>query len=162
MNKATGKKITLLTPPAPAYPGNGAFTLVDGIQNEKGLGRSSEFLGFSGKDMEVIIDLNQPTEINRVTIHVMDQGGSWVYLPKAVEVTYLTAPGFSEAERAGAPRQIKQVDPIKEKGAKEVVVESRQTCRYVHILVRNFGIIPSGNQGAGNPAWLFVDEIEIE
>ena len=46
-NKATGKKITIETPPAAAYPGSGAFTLVDGIQNEKGLGRSSEILGFN-------------------------------------------------------------------------------------------------------------------
>ncbi|HET6768398.1 MAG TPA: beta-N-acetylhexosaminidase, partial [Chitinophagaceae bacterium] len=36
-NKATGKKITLATPPSSTYKGDGAFTLVNGVQNEKGL-----------------------------------------------------------------------------------------------------------------------------
>ncbi|MBL0183582.1 MAG: beta-N-acetylhexosaminidase [Chitinophagaceae bacterium] len=49
LNKATGKKITLTTPPSKTYPGDGAFTLVNGVQNEKGLARSSEFLGFWGQ-----------------------------------------------------------------------------------------------------------------
>ncbi len=48
-NKATGKKISLTNPPSKSYPGNGAFTLVDGVQNEKGLSKSKEFLGFNGK-----------------------------------------------------------------------------------------------------------------
>ncbi len=33
--------------------------------------------------------------------------------------------------------------------------------RYVRVLVKNYGKIPDGNPGAGNNAWLFVDEIEI-
>ena len=35
-------------------------------------------------------------------------------------------------------------------------------CRYIHIRAVNFGLIPSGKPGAGNPAWLFVDEIEVQ
>ena len=42
-NKATGKKITLATEPNKSYPGDGAFTLVNGVQNEKALSRSREF-----------------------------------------------------------------------------------------------------------------------
>jgi hexosaminidase len=33
--------------------------------------------------------------------------------------------------------------------------------RYVKVVVKNWGKIPDGNAGAGNKAWLFVDEIEI-
>jgi hexosaminidase len=33
--------------------------------------------------------------------------------------------------------------------------------RYLRILIKNFGKIPAGNPGAGTPAWLFVDEIEV-
>ncbi|MBC7508209.1 MAG: beta-N-acetylhexosaminidase, partial [Ferruginibacter sp.] len=57
INKATGKNITLTHAASAAYPGNGAFTLVDGIQNTKGLARSAEIVGFLGKDLEAIIDL---------------------------------------------------------------------------------------------------------
>ena len=159
-NKATGKKITLATPPAAAYPGNGAFTLVDGVQNEKGLGKSSEILGFNGKNLDATIDLGENIDVSKITVHVMDQGGSWVYLPSAVEITYLTS--LDDAGSTNAPKQVKAVDPIKEQGAKEIVIESKQKCRYLHIVVKNFGIIPTGLQGASHPAWLFVDEIVVE
>jgi hexosaminidase len=36
------------------------------------------------------------------------------------------------------------------------------TARYVKVLAKNTGIIPSGKPGAGNPSWLFVDEIEVK
>ena len=34
--------------------------------------------------------------------------------------------------------------------------------QFVKVLVKNWGTIPEGNPGAGNKAWLFVDEIGIE
>jgi hexosaminidase len=33
---------------------------------------------------------------------------------------------------------------------------------YVKIIATNFGNIPTGNPGAGEPAWLFCDEIQIQ
>ena len=32
--------------------------------------------------------------------------------------------------------------------------------RFVKVVVKNWGDIPQGNPGAGQSAWLFVDEIE--
>ena len=160
-NKATGKKITLITPADKKYPGDGAFTLVNGVQNEMGLNRSTEFLGFSGTDMEAVIDLKTETDISKITLHVLDQNGSWIYLPKQIEVTYLPNYDITDEVLKNAPKEIKAIDPVKDKGIKTITVESKQKCRYVKVVARNFGIIPSGNAGAGNPAWLFVDEIEV-
>ena len=161
-NKATGKKITLVNEPNKSYPGNGAFTLVDGVQNQKGLARSSEFLGFSGKDMDAMIDLKTLTDIDKITLHVLDQNGSWIYLPSQVDITYLPDMDLTDEIIRNAPKQIKVIDVVKEKGTKTIVIESKQQCRYIHVVAKNFGIIPSGNPGAGNAAWLFMDEIEVE
>ena len=160
-NKATGKKITLTTPADKKYPGDGPFTLVNGVQNETGLARSSEFLGFLGRDMEAIIDLKQETEVSTVTVHVLDQNGSWIYLPSQVKVTFIPDIDFTGNDLSGFPSTTKSVDPIEDKGAKTIRVENAQKCRYLKVTVKNFGIIPPGNPGAGNPAWLFVDEIEV-
>ncbi len=161
-NKATGKKITLANEPNKSYPGDGAFTLVNGVQNEKGLAKSSEFLGFLGKDMDAMIDLKTETNINKITLHVLDQNGSWIYLPSQVEITYIPDADYTADQLKNFPKEIKTIDPIKEKGAKTITIESKQKCRYIKVVAKNFGTIPSGNPGAGNPAWLFVDEIEVE
>jgi hexosaminidase len=162
INKATGKKITLANEPSQNYPGNGAFTLVDGVHNKMGLAKSAEFLGFLGKDMDAIIDLKTLTDIHKISLHVLDENGSWIYLPSQVEVTYLPDMDLTDDITSKAPRELRIIDPVKDKGTKTIVIENKQQCRYLHIVARNFGTIPSGNPGAGNPAWLFVDEIEVE
>jgi hexosaminidase len=156
-NKATGKKITLSTPPSSKYPGDGAFTLVNGVQNEKGLERSSECLGFEGPDCEAVIDLVSTQTINSAVIHTLNSGGSWVYPPKYVEVftsqdgTSFTSVGKSE-----------KFEPTNGLNGVVRINLTPVSSRYVKVVIKNFGLIPSGMSGAGNNAWLFVDEIEVK
>jgi hexosaminidase len=155
-NLATGKKITLLNEPHKSYPGIGAFTLVDGVQNEKGLAKSSEFLGFLGKDLDAVIDLGKQLEIRLVKLYLLEQKGSWIYPPSNFEV-YTSDDGinFKIIENADAPKAIGITKSL-EWGF------SPLKTRYIKVIAKNFGIIPSGNPGAGNPAWLFADEIEVQ
>ncbi len=160
-NKATGKKITLVTQPNKSYAANGAFTLVDGVQNEKGMAKSSEFLGFLGTDMDATIDLGKDIDISKVTLHVLKQNGSWIYLPSQVEVSYI--PYFDSTQISRIPPiEMVTVDIKQEDDLNKIEIKKEKFCRYVHIRAKNFGIIPSGKPGAGNPAWLFVDEIEVQ
>ena len=154
-NKATGKKISLSVEASKKYPGNGGFTLVDGIQNDKGLSRSAEFLGFSGTDCEATIDLGKINIITKVMVHSLEQQGSWIYLPKLIEVStssdgndFTTQPIF---------------EIVTEKAGNNVFTISlpNVSCRFVKIKINNYGKIGDGKPGAGNPAWLFVDEIEV-
>jgi hexosaminidase len=36
------------------------------------------------------------------------------------------------------------------------------TARYIKVIAKNYGKIPEGKAGAGNAAWLFVDEIQVD
>ena len=161
-NKATGKKITLINPPAKNYPGNGAFTLVDGVQNEKGMSKSSEFLGFNGKDLDATIDLGKDTEVKEIVIHTLDHNGSWIYAPKELEISFIPFADTSIITRH-APIEAITVYTKDQKDPQRIVLTlpSPKFCRYVRVWVKNYGIIPTGNPGAGHEAWLFVDEIEI-
>src|SRR4029078_12386944 len=85
-NKATGKKITLATPADPKYPGDGAFTLVNGVINEKGLARSSEFIGFNGTDCEAVIDLGTSQSISTATVNLFIRPSSWILRPQTAEI----------------------------------------------------------------------------
>lgn len=157
-NKATGKKISLANPPSKSYPGDGAFTLVNGIQNEKGMARSKEFLGFSGADCEAVIDLGKAETISSVTLHALEQTGSWIWRPASVEV-FISADG-THYEPKGSNTQFIVTIPRLEKG-KLTVSFAPAMAKFVKIIIRHYGIIPSGNPGASEKAWLFVDEIEV-
>ena len=160
-NKATGKKITLVNPPSKSYPGDGAFTLVNGVQNELKLSRSNEFLGFNGTDLDATIDLGQITDIKKVTLHILEQPGSWIYAPSKVDVQYSMSLD-TDQQAILRPTKMSSVTVEPGKGLDKVTIESVQNCRYIRVVAKNWGTIPSGNAGAGNPAWLFADEIEVE
>jgi hexosaminidase len=156
-NKATGKKITIKPDPSKNYPGDGAFTLVNGIVNDKGLARSREFLGWSGDDLEAIIDLGSAQSINSAIVHTLSSGGSWVYPPAGAELfTSDDGQNFKAAAKTEAFELTNGFNGVMKLSFSPV------TTRYVKIVVKNYGIIPADKQGAGNKSWLFVDEIEID
>ncbi|XVJ65356.1 MAG: beta-N-acetylhexosaminidase [Lacibacter sp.] len=152
-SKSTGKKITLTTPPSNSYPGDGAFTLVNGIINEKGRERAHEILGFSGTDCEAVIDLGKLDTISNVTAHIFSQPISWIWPPSSFTVqTSVDGINFNAIVDVGPP--------VLNENKVQLNFPAHVT-RYVKVFIKNKGIIPEGNPGAGNKAWLFVSEIMV-
>jgi hexosaminidase len=154
VNKATGKKLILKPQASTYYPGNGAFTLVDGIINEKG-GRTSQSLGFQS-DVEATIDLGASQQISNVAVHALKSGGSYVYPPQSIEVsgsgdgkTFTTLGSTTHVSETPGTKAIMkvQINPA--------------TARYLRVLIRSLPAVPEGQRGAGEKPWLFVDEIQV-
>ncbi len=154
LNMATGKNISLVTAPNKSYSLSGASALVDGVQNEKGMLRSMQFLGFNAKDLETVIDLGSTVPVNEIILHAFEQKGSWIYKPSSVSF-YLSDDGKTFSPVTSA------VDVT---GTKNLLYSSgpKSSARFIKIIAKNNGIIAAGEPGAGNTAWLFVDEIEIK
>ena len=151
-NKATGKKISLASEPNKSYSMGGAFTLVDAVQNSLGMVRSSQFLGFNGRDMEAVIDLGKKTRLKEIILHAFEQTGSWIYRPK--EVIFLHSPDG----RIFTPF----TEFITITGSKNLQyrLQVATKTRFIKIIARNPGMIADGLPGAGHNAWIFFDEIE--
>lgn len=154
INYATAKKITLAEMPSKSYAGSGAFTLVDGVQNDMGMSKSNEFLGYSGKDLDATIDLGKTVFINEIALHALELNGSWIYKPASV-LFYSSADNihFDLLETVTTSS-----------GSTNLIYSTKKTihARFVKVVAKNNGIIAAGGEGAGNPAWLFVDEIEVK
>ncbi len=155
-NKATGKTITLMEQPSKSYPGNGAFTLVNGVQSQKGFARSSEFLGFSGTDCAAIINLGKMESIRKVVVHALRQEAHWIWQPLTAEV-WVSTDGSAYTQLAITDDFVTGQNG---NGTMTLDFENSFT-QYVKVVVKNWGEIPAGNPGAGNKPWLFVDEIEV-
>lgn len=153
-NLATGKKITLADLPSEKYKGFGAVTLVDGIQNNKRLGRNTEFLGFEGNDLSAVIDLGSLLRVNNIVLHGFYQTDSWIHLPS--EVNFLISADGKEFKAIDNKLVSFTDNPNFIYNA-----QVGETVRYIKVVAKNKGTIPSPFPGAGNKAWLFVDEIEV-
>ena len=143
--------------PAQNYPGDGAFTLVNGVWNEKGLSRSSEFLGFNGGDCEATIDLGSMVQIANVKAHVFEQTESWIWRPKYLKV--MISKDDKTYTEIGMTDILQFNDATNRNGV--MTVQKKTAARYIKIKLGNYGSIPDGNPGAANKPWLFVDEIEV-
>lgn len=153
LNKASGKKVMLTTPASKGYAGNGSFSLVDAVQNTMGMSKSAQFLGFAGTNLEAVVDLDKTTNINEIILHAFEQTGSWIYRPNEVS--------FYSSEDGINFKLLETVTSIKDTRHLKYVYRTNMQTRFIKILAKNKGIIADGLPGAGNKAWLFAHEIEI-
>ena len=157
-NLATRRPITLRQQPAEKYTYGGAPVLNDG-ELGRGAYNSGRWLGFCGYPLDAVIDLEQTAELHHVRFHALINKGAWIYNPSSVkvlisddgetfrEVVQKDFPISTWTDRDGIFAYELELEPI--------------TARYVEVVISGHDL-PEDHSGFGNPAWLFVDEIEIE
>ena len=156
---AAGRSITLTPLPSPSYNLGGPQALVNGVAGSNTRYGDREWLGWSGKDLEAVIDLGEVMPIAQVQMRFFNGPGQWIYLPRSVEV-WLSNDG-QKYKRAG--RFLKFPQETKERTFSPSIAMKKNTrARFVRVQVQRHGIIAAGRQGAGHEAWLFVDEIRVK
>jgi hexosaminidase len=151
-NKATARPITLSVPPHERYNAGGAFTLVDGI-TAQARRVNTEWLGWK-EDVAITIDLGRVQDIAHIGIGALSEPHAWIHPPEQVTIMHsLDGANFLPFAAIERPRNAK--------GRTRFAADRRVTARYVHLKVKSAGAIPDGFPGAGNPAWLFLDEVEV-
>ncbi len=155
---ALGKPVTFATPPDPRYPGTGGQTLVDGA---RGATFADGFWnGWWGPDLDVTIDLGRAQPVGSVSISLLEQVNSWITYPGSVEVLVATGEGdWQQIER----RELDRVVVPDASSRREVVftLPDATRARWVRLVARNGGALPPWHSGAGQPSWIFADEIVV-
>ncbi len=155
-HKASGRNVAYKYPVHPNYTARGSGTLTDGIRG--GTMLRPHWHGFSGSDMVAFIDLGKDKILNSITVGALQRQVDWVFLPQWIQLEVSNdGVTYRNADRQNLPEvtDLLQVVDIK-------MNLDKVSARYLKITARNFGIIPPGHSGEGNPSWLFVDEIIVE
>jgi hexosaminidase len=151
-NKATGKNISFKEAPSKFYnKGN----LTDG-QKAHFPRINNEWLAWSGQNMDASLNLNDASFIESIDLGFLKNEQDWIYLPSQVEIFISldnihfvkvdTQPSISETN--GKYNYHYAVNKLK--------------AQYINIIATCAPKIEVGKPGAGENAWLFVDEIEIK
>jgi hexosaminidase len=159
INKATFCPITLTYAPARRYTFGGASTLVDGLSGNDSFATGA-WLGFIDHDAEAVIDLGQPTTVHQVTTHAVVDMSAWVMASTGVTVS-ISADGkeFTQVADKEVPAR---TDPNGREVNSYTVDFTPVEARYVKVVVKRTPALPEGHDGAGKPAYLFVDEITVD
>lgn len=156
LNKATLKPITALQPINKQYGFKGAPVLVDGLQGGFNY-KTGRWIAFYGNDMEVVIDLQEPTEISCVEINTCVEKGDWIFDARGLALE------VSEDGTNFTPVAAEEYPAMKKDDRNGIynhkLIFDPQKTRYVKVIAKSERSIPEWHGGKGNLGFLFVDEV---
>jgi hypothetical protein len=125
----------------------GKFTFSDG------------WSGWKGNDMEVIIDLGSVRSVKEVSVGYMLSDQGWIMPPKEMMIEGSTTNesfvplGSMKFESMSGPEPNSILRPV---------LQLKPTsARYLKVKLINCGQLPDWHGAAGQPSWMFLDEILV-
>ena len=156
-----GKKIKQVSfsKPNEAYTTTNTAILKDNIGGNMNL-KSGTWLGYNNDTVEISIHLAKKQNIHTVLVNILQDEGSWIFLPVQIQVNYYdeklkvfiptgTAVFLSDS---ASPKQCK---------AAEIQFAKKVNTAKLQLLIQPLKKIPEWHTAKGNHAWLFIDEIKV-
>ena len=155
---AYGKKVTFISPDTLELPENASQMLTDGIRG--GHDYEYNWLVFAGKNLEVIIDLEEVQQVHHIESAYF-QYGYWLRLfPTKVEY-YISSDG-KKFKLVGEVKNTLPIDQYEGQQRDFIVEFDPQEARYIKVVAHTIGNTPDWHPGAGRPANMLIDEIVVE
>ena len=156
VHKASGKPYTMPRTPD-KYNGGEQYGLTNGVTGK--LKGWNNWVALVNHDIDPVIDLGKKTRFKRVSCNFVNSKVAWIYPPLEVTV-FISDDGVNFKQRA---KQTIDAANLKGSTVESVILDTQGARgRYLKFVAKTYGVIPSGAPGAGEGAWLFVDEIVVE
>lgn len=151
--------VSIKNPYSPQYTGGGDMALIDGQRGGKNF-RTGSWQGYHGVDLEAVVDMGRSRHISRISASFLQDEHSWIFFPEEVEFSVSSRPYDFRTVAI-----IKNDVPADYPGAiiKEFTKDGMRTSgRFVKVIAKNRSVCPPWHVGAGDKAWIFIDEVMIE
>lgn len=144
-------KISITPKANDSYPGNGAISLTD-LKKGSLQFRSGNWLGFQNDTVQIDFRFEQKEVISSIGISFLEDNGSWIFMPKAIEI--LVDNKVIKRENFLTPT------PLQKGAYKFVDVDfTEQLTNEISIRILNLEGKPDWHAGKGLPSWIFIDEV---
>ena len=144
----------------PVYSGGGDNALVDGILGSDNNYADGHWQGYWGKDIDVELDFKSITPIKTITMRFLQNSLEWILAPETIDI-YTSTDGTNWKKE-----QTEHYTPdFRERGniiRTNAIRDLKLNTRYLRIVVKNPGGLPSWHPAPGADSYLFCDEIVVE
>ena len=143
----------------PQYHNGGFQSLIDGIHGTANW-RKGEWQGYQGQDFEAVIDMKTQREITEISSSYLQDSRSWILMPRKVE--YFASSDNKDYFLVATVNN--SISPeITESLTKDFDAKLLPTtARYIKVKAYQYGKLPAWHVGAGNPSYIFIDEITVK
>ncbi len=159
-NKATLKPIKFTLPVHNNYAYITAETLVDGIVGDP-IFNSGKWIGYIGSDFQAEIDLKEVQEISTVKLDLLIEPGNYIFGAAGLKVEVSTD---GKKFKTVANEKYTDVDKWEHVGKtteQTAVTFEPIEARFVRVTGVSVKNMPKWHGATGEPAWIFVGEVEI-
>jgi hypothetical protein len=153
------REISIKYPYSNQYTGGGDIALIDGQHGGPNF-RTGSWQGYYGVDLEATIDMGRITNISKIAATFLQDQRSWIFMPESVE---FSVSGNNYDFRTVAIMENKISDDLPDAIIQEFAKDGMNASgRFIRVRAINRGICPEWHVGAGEKAWIFIDEIAVE
>ena len=140
------------------YEAGGDIALID-FQRGSNNFRVGTWQGYHGVDLIATVDLSEVQEINRLAGSFLQDQKSWIFMPEQVEF-FISNDGKNFKSVGVVKNHISQ--ETEEAVLHEFDINKKMSARYIKMVAKKIDACPDWHVGAGEPGWIFCDEIVIE
>lgn len=152
-------QVQQLTPTHPQYGANGPSSLIDGIRGSTNW-RRGDWQGYWGEDFVAVIDLGEMQPIQALAAGFLQDSRAWILFPTQVQFF-----GSVDGESFELLGSVRNTHPAMDESVSlkslDITLKRARKYRYIKVQAENFGALPPEHISAGEPAYIFVDEIVI-
>lgn len=139
------------------YTAGGDIGLIDGLRGGKDF-RTGAWQGYQYQDFEALVSFNEIKDVSYIASGYIQDIRSWIWMPTEVTYEYsLDGVNFTSIGSVLNDVDDKSYD-VK---IKDFEIKTNIQAKYIRVKAKNYGTIPEWHLGAGDGAFIFVDEIII-
>lgn len=160
IRKNPNVSLTLDTKYSNQYAASGENALIDGLFGG-GEFRTGDYQGYYGKDIVATVTFKEPMAIHEFGASCIRDQKAWIFLPKEIrfEVSYdgiiYQNPQIISIPTANAGDK----NPYNTTFTTTIDSDKIRKIKSIRYTIVNPGNCPSWHLGAGNPTWIFLDEL---
>ena len=135
------------------YRGLGYKNLTNGIKGKFDFKSNSEWLGFQQKEIEYVINFEEPMHCKKIILSTLEDHQSWIFIPKKIELI--------ENSKLIATQQFEGPKASKDAKFQFLSLTLNKVISKVKVKIY-MDQIPNWHAGKGNTPWFFIDEIIVQ
>lgn len=146
------------------YSAGGDEGLIDGVRGAANF-RLGGWQGYQDTDFEAIVDIGSLKNLSSIGAGFLQDARSWIWMPKYVEYS-VSADGINYKTVGKIVNSVAEDDETAQ--IQTMILKSDKFAttangvRYIKVFAKNLGRIPAWHPGAGDEAFIFIDEIVLD
>jgi predicted alpha-1,2-mannosidase len=142
------------------YTASGKDALIDGLRGGNEF-RTGDFQGYYNQDVVAVIEFKDAKTINSAGVSFIRDQKAWIFAPSkiTIEASVNGTDYFTIAQQDLPQASPCDKNPFKDEVLIELDSDKQLKYKSLRYTISNPGLLPSWHLGAGNPTWLFIDEL---